>query len=303
MRKKILFKKVFNDLDGKFIPDVTMKPYITMRIGGPARALYIPKQIKDLRELIHLCKRKRISLLPLGNGSNIIVPDKGTRKMFVKLAAPFFKKSVVCENSITCGAGLSLNSFCNIAEKNGLGGAEFLVGIPGSIGGAIACNAGAHRKEISDIIKDIRCIDTLGELITLKPQEASFKYRASNIKNLMVVAATFTLKRCKRATVQKRLGRYIKERLLTQDYTAPSAGCIFKNPKTIKISAGELIDRCGLKGFRIGGAVVSGKHANFIINKGKATAKDVLNLIQLVRKKVEIREGIVLEHEIEVIGW
>jgi len=295
--------KVFCNLDGRFIPNAVMKPYTTMRVGGPARALYIPKQIRGLKEFILLCKRDKISLLPLGSGSNIIVSDKGTRKIFVKLSSPFFKKRVVCGNDITCGAGLSLNKFCNIAEKNGLGGAEFLVGIPGTIGGAIVQNAGAQQSEISDILRDIRCIDRSGNLITLTPQEAGFKYRFSSMKGLIIVSATFRLKRCKRATVKKRISRYIEERLLTQDYTAPSAGCVFKNPKTKRISAGELIDRCGLKGSRIGDAVVSHKHANFIINKGKATAKDILNLIQFVKKRVEAVEDVVLEQEVEVIDW
>ncbi len=303
MYKKTQSKKVFHNLDGRFIPNVVMKPYVTMRVGGPAKGLYIPKRIRDLKESVLLCKRDKISLQPLGNGSNIIVPDKGTRKIFVKLTSPFFKKVAVCGNNITCGAGLSLNKFCNIAEKNGLGGAEFLVGIPGTIGGAIIQNAGAQQSEISDILKDIRCIDRSGNLIILMPQEAGFKYRLSSIKGLIIVSATFGLKRCKRATAQKKINRCIKERLLNQDYTAPSAGCVFKNPKTKKISAGRLIDRCGLKGARIGDAVVSCKHANFIINKGKATAKDILNLIQFIKKKVEMEEGVVLEQELEVISW
>lgn len=285
------------------MPDVVMKPYITMRVGGHAKALYIPKQIRDLIELVLLCKRDKISLLPLGNGSNIIVSDKGTRKIFVKLAAPFFKKRTVCGNNMTCGAGLSLNKFCNITEKNGLSGAEFLVGIPGTIGGAIIQNAGTHQNEISDIVKEIRCIDRSGKLVILKPQEAGFRYRSSNIKGLIIVSAVFGLKRCKRAIVQKRINRHIERRLLTQDYTAPSAGCVFKNPKIKKISAGELIDRCGLKGARIGDAVVSCKHANFIINNGKATAKDILDLIQLIKEEVEAEEGVILEQEVEVISW
>lgn len=280
-----------------------MKLYTTMRIGGPAKALYIPKQIRDLRELILLCRRERISLLPLGNGSNIIVSDKGTRKIFVKLMTPFFKERVVCGNSITCGAGLNLNGFCNVAEENGLGGAEFLIGIPGTVGGAIIQNAGSNKSEISDIVESIRCVDAFGNLIILKSQEAGFEYRRSNIKGLIIVSATFSLKKCKKAIVREKTSKYIEERLLTQDYTAPSAGCVFKNPKTRKISAGELIDRCGFKGTRIGDAAVSHKHANFIINKGKATAKDTLSLIQIIKKRVEAEEGVILEQEVEVIGW
>ncbi len=284
------------------MPATQMKPYLTMRVGGPARGIYIPRQIRGLREFILLCKRDKVALLPLGNGSNIIVPDKGTRKIFVKLSAPFFKSKAVCENSITCGAGLGLNEFCNIAEEHGLGGAEFLVGIPGTIGGAIIQNAGVHQREISDIIEQIRCVDRSGRLISLSPRQAGLEYRFSHMKNLIIVSATFGLKRCKRLIVRNRINRYIKERLLTQDYTAPSAGCIFKNPETNSISAGELIDRCGLKGIRIGGAMVSRRHANFIINKSNATAKDVLELIQLIKKEVEAKEGIVLKQEVEVVS-
>jgi len=240
--KRSLLKEAFSGLAGRFMPAPEMKLYTTMRIGGPAKALYIPKQISDLRELILLCRRERISLLPLGNGSNIIVSDKGTRKIFVKLMTPFFKERVVCENSITCGAGLSLNRFCDIAEKNSLTGAEFLIGIPGTIGGAIIQNAGANQSEISDIVESIKCVDLSGNLVALKPREAGFRYRCSNMKGLIIVSATFSLKRCKKAIVREKTSRYIEERLLTQDYTAPSAGCIFKNPKTKKMSAGALID-------------------------------------------------------------
>ena len=299
--KKTIQGKAFSDLAGIFSQRVEMRPYVTMRIGGPAKALYIPKQMSDLIGLILLCKRYRISLLTLGNGSNMIVSDKGTRKIFVKLGAPFFKKAVVRGQEITCGAGLSLNRFCDIAEKNSLSGAEFLVGIPGTIGGAIIQNAGAHKKEISGILKQIRCIDLSGNLVTLDLKEADFGYRFSGIKGLLIVSATFALKKSNRAIIQERTIRHIEARLSTQDYTAPSAGCVFKNPANKKSSAGALIDKCGLKGARIGDAMVSHKHANFIVNKGKATAKDVLELIQLIKKKVGTEEGVILEQEIEVI--
>ncbi len=302
MCKKSAKETIFSGLIGSFRHGAKMKSYTTMRVGGPARALYMPKQMSDLIEMILLCNRYRITLLPLGNGSNVIVSDKGTRKIFVKLGTPFFKRTVVCGNDIICGAGLSLNRFCDIAEKNGLSGAEFLVGIPGTIGGAIIQNAGAHQREVSDILKQIRCIDPSGNPITLSRKEAGLGYRSSDIRGLVIVSATFALKRSKQTIVQNRAIGHIEERLLTQDYSAPSAGCIFKNPKNKQSSAGELIDRCGLKGTRVGGAMVSYKHANFIINKGKATARDVLELIQLIKKRVGSKKGVILEQEIEFIS-
>jgi len=291
----------FNSLNGRFTPAAVTRQYTTMRTGGPAKGLYIPEGITDLREFIFLCKSKKVSLFPIGNGSNIIVSDKGTQKVLVRLSAPFFKRAYTCGENMACGGGLSLNKFCNIAEENGLSGMEFLAGIPGTIGGAIVCNAGANNHEVSDIVKEINCMDRRGCLKTLKPACAGFGYRFSRLKGLIVISAVFGLKKRRKTVIHDRISRYMEKRLMTQDYTAPSAGCVFKNPKNSRFSAGEIIDKCGLKGAGIGGAAVSRRHANFIINKGKATTNDILRLIKLVKRKVKLKENVVLEEEIEVI--
>lgn len=301
-RKKALSKKDFSGLKGKFMPGVMAKAYTTMRTGGPAKGLFTPRDLAGLKELILLFRDKEDGLLPIGNGSNIIVSDKGTKKVLIRLSAPFFKRAYAYGNDIACGGGLSLSRFCCIAENNGLSGAEFLTGIPGTIGGAIACNAGAGSREISDIVKEINCIDGQGRLRTLKPACAGFGYRSSRLKGLIIVSAVLRLRKGRSPVIRNKINRHMEKRLLTQDYTAPSAGCIFKNPKHGRLSAGEIIDSCGLKGACAGGAAVSRRHANFIINRGRATTNDILRLINLVKREVKARKNFSLEEEVEIIG-
>ena len=305
-RKQAAFKAIFSQnypglLSGKFIPNALMKLYTTIRVGGPAIGVYIPEDLKDLERVFSLCKKKRISLLPIGSGSNIIVTDQGLNNIFLKLSAPYFKRISLRKNNITCGAGVTINNLSNFAEEHSLSGAEFLVGIPATVGGAVFQNAGAYSEDVSCILENIECLDCSGNIICLNRKDIDFKYRHSGLKDTIILSAQFKLRRAKRRLIKNNIKRYLERRLSTQDYTAPSAGCVFKNPDNAGIAAGEMIDRCSLKGERIGDAQISTKHANFIINKGRARAEDILKLILFVKKRVKSVYGITLETEVEII--
>jgi len=202
-----------------------------------------------------------------------------------------------------------LNELCSFAERHSLTGCEFLVGIPGTIGGSAVQNAGAFGKSISGIIREISCVDGKGNLRKIGRDKIGFGYRETKLGNAIVVGATLRFIKGDKKAIRNRIKENIAKRLATQDYSAPSAGCIFKNPLPDKkitpegrtLSAGELIDRCGLKGFSVGGAAVSQKHANFIINKKHAKAVDILRLISIIKKTVKKRFGIELEEEVKII--
>lgn len=304
-RKQALFKNYLSShkgafLRGKFIPNALMKSYTTIRIGGAAAGLYMPEGLEDLQSFYLLCRKFRISLLPIGGGSNIIVTDKGLDNMFLKLSSPCFKKIILIGNSIYCGAGVALNKLCSFAEMHSLSGVEFLTGIPATVGGAVFRNAGAHSKDISCILKRIECLDHLGNKITLNRKDIEFRYRQSGLKNIIILSACFRLKKSKKSFIRDNVNRCLQLRLSAQDYTAPSAGCVFKNPDNAGMSAGEILDRCGLKGKRIGGAQISKKHANFMLNKGDASADDMLKLISFAKKKAQSVYGVTLETEVEI---
>ena len=289
-------------LDGKVSFDVFMNRHTTMRVGGPAMALYQPGSIDAVVESIRFFKRNGLPFLVIGGGSNMIVKDKGANSIFIKLSSPCFKGVEVSDKEITCGAGVLLRELIKSAEDESLGGMEFLVGIPGTVGGAIAQNAGAHGYSISDILRRVKVIDRAGEVITLSRQDIKSGYRSSGLDGYVIVAATFALYRKDRRSIRDAVMNNLQSRLINQDYSGPSSGCIFKNPAGMNISAGELIDRCGLKGNRIGGAWVSQKHANFIMNKKRATAADILELIDIIKKKVKDRFDVELKEEVKIIG-
>ncbi|MFH1868655.1 MAG: UDP-N-acetylmuramate dehydrogenase [Candidatus Omnitrophota bacterium] len=291
----------FKKLGGRLSLDVPMSRHTTMRVGGPAMALYEPQSVNDLIEVLRLCRHGDVSMQVIGSGSNIIVDDAGTKKILVKLTSPFFKKAERSDTELACGGGVLLNNLCAMAESSSLTGCEFLIGIPGTVGGAIFQNAGAYGRSMSDIIKYVKVIDSAGRQRVLDRKEAGFGYRSSRLKDFIIIGAAFCLQKSSMNYIKDKISRYMEERLMLQDYTAPSAGCIFKNPDNMDLSAGEMIDRCGLKGKRIGGAYVSGRHANFIVNKKSAKARDILQLIKLIKEKVNMRFDVVLEEEVEVI--
>jgi len=289
------------NLKGKLLKGVQMKRYTTFRVGPTAAFLYHPDSAKSLIACVNLCKDKKKDFLIIGSGSNMILKDSSSSKLFIKLSTPAFRRIEICGNEIAFGAGVSSNMLCNIAEKNLLTGCEFLVGIPGTIGGAIIQNAGAHKSCMADVIKNVKCLDKNGRVFDINRKDIDFHYRGSGLDKLIMIGATVSLKKAKHSSIHNRINMHMHQRLLSQDYSAPSAGCIFKNPKNAKFTAGELIDRSNLKGRRIGDALVSKKHANFIINKGNAVAGDILSLIKLIKAEVKKNFQIKLEEEVRII--
>jgi UDP-N-acetylmuramate dehydrogenase len=236
----------------------------------------------------------------MGAGSNILASDKGLDAAVFRLSAPFFKTMNFNGRYLEAGGGASLNRLVTNCAKQGLSGAEFLVGIPGTVGGAIMMNAGQAKEglSISDLIEDITVIDYNGKVNKIDKGKIRFGYRSSNLSRYIILGARLRLTKKNKKKIIKGMHKYILIRKKNQDYRYPSAGCIFKNPPGY--SAGRLIELCGLKGRCIGAAAVSLKHANFIINKAGAGASDVLKLMYLIKKEVKDKFKISLKPEVKI---
>jgi len=295
------------NLKGKVKKRLLLKQHTTFNIGGPARFYIEPKDSDDLKLLLISAKRDNIPIWVIGAGSNILVNDKGLNGVVVRLNSAAFKKISFRCGLLEVDAGVSLSRLIEFTKKTNLSGAEFLVGIPGTVGGAIIMNAGiCERKNgnillirgIWDLVSAVKVMDYDGKIKTLEKKDVKFGYRYSNLSKYIVLGASLKLKRDKKRNIKNRIKHYVLCRRLKQDYTHPSAGCVFKNPDGH--SAARLIDSCGFKGKRINGAAVSEKHANFILNLGQAKATDVLLLMRLIQRKIKQKFNITLEPEIKI---
>lgn len=285
--------------------NVVLAPYATFKIGGPAEYFVIVKSKEELFYAVHAAQKARIKLWLLGAGSNVLISDKGVQGLVIKcdLKEIFFDTEHL---QITAEAGASMQSVIVHTLEQGLGGLEFAVGIPASVGGAVWANLGARGCEIKDLVQKVLVLDIDGRQANLTNAECEFSYRNSIFKKkkLIIVAATFQLTKKNPKEISATLRVLYKKRRESQDIAAKSAGCIFKNPlEQASKSAGELIDSLGLKGFSIGSARISERHANFIINQGGATAEEVVMLISLIKQKVRDNFGIQLMEEIEYVGF
>ena len=290
--------------------DEPMAEHTTFKIGGPADIWTIPKNKDDLKEIIQFSRKKSISLFVVGNGSNLLVSDRGVRGIVVKLNSSHFNKIRFLSASsgwvtLAAGAGASLKRLLRTCLNRGIGGCEFLAGIPGTLGGAVAMNAGAalrgRKRSIGSLVEEVTVIDRAGRVKKLKKEGLKFSERKSNLSNYIILKVKLRLKKKKKPDILLSIERCIRNKKLNQPLGLPNAGSIFKNPDGDRTS-GELIDVLGLKGKRIGDAMVSVRHANFIVNKGNARAGDVLRLMRFVRKTVKKAYGIELEPEIKIIG-
>ncbi len=270
----------------------------TFKIGGSARFFVQPKDIFDLRSLMALAKKIRTPVVVIGAGSNILVSDKGVNKIVLRLDSPFFKGIVNKGNYLAAGSGVGLIQLIKEAERLGLSGLEFLAGIPGTVGGAISMNAGAWGKNISDLVETVSVMDYNGNVKVLRKIDIGFGYRRSGLEDYIVLSAWLKLKKNNKGKILSSIRKYLEYRRLTQDSAFPNAGCIFKNPEAN--SAGRLIGLCGLKGAKSGDACISMRHANFILNRKRASASDVLRLMDLIQRKVKQKFNIDLEPEIKI---
>lgn len=290
---------------GKILQSEPMYKHTTFGIGGPCDFYIEVKTIEELREVIRTTNEKGIPCLVIGFGSNILVKDKGIRGIVIRLTGSFCDLSFdLKKKSVIAGGGCALPVFIKKCINHGLGGMEFLAGIPGTVAGAVIMNAGTKDGSIGSIVKSVTVMDKKGPPWRIKKidgKSLKFSYRSSNIpKDNIIVSAEFILKKKNKNETAKRIGKLIKGRIKTQPVGSYNAGCVFRNPADDYAS--RLIDKSGLKGVSVGGAIVSDMHANYINNTGDATADDVIKLIKKIQKKVKKKFSKNLELEIKIVG-
>ncbi|HUV71630.1 MAG TPA: UDP-N-acetylmuramate dehydrogenase [Clostridia bacterium] len=282
---------------GRVLLDEPLAKYTTFKIGGPADLFFEAKTEKELVKAVDLAKNLKAPYFILGQGSNVLVADKGFRGLTIKMGIESLE---IKNDKVVVGAGLSLSKLTNLLIENSLTGLEFMAGIPGSVGGAVVGNAGAWQKNIGDRVVRVKVLNPEGETKWLGVKQSGFEYRSSRFKkgSEIVLLVELKLEKGDRQKIKKEIESNLAKR--TSQPKEPSAGCVFVNPKPQ--SAGALIEKAGLKGARIGGAQVSPEHANFIVNIGGARASDVLALSRLIKEKVKQEFGIDLKEEIVKIG-
>ncbi len=277
-----------------------MKKHTTFRVGGPADVLVQPDETA-LAAILALCRQYHVPYSFIGNGSNLLVGDKGIRGVVIEMTDPMGNIEVD-GTKITAQAGAMLSKIANTAASNGLGGMEFAAGIPGSVGGAVVMNAGAYGGEMKDIIEKVYVLDENGAQLELDRDALDFGYRHSCIpkKKYIVTKVVLELVPRNEAEIRSEMKELNEKRAEKQPLQYPSAGSTFKRPEGY--FAGKLIMDAGLRGYQVGGAQVSEKHCGFVINKGDATAADICQLMRDVSDKVQAQFGVVLEPEVKMIG-
>jgi UDP-N-acetylenolpyruvoylglucosamine reductase len=272
----------------------------TLRVGGPADIFVEPASEADLQAVFKFCTERSLRRFVLGRGSNLLVRDGGFRGVVISLAHPNFSRIEIAGDRLSCGAGARLKNVAVEARRNGLSGLEFLEGIPGSVGGALRMNAGAMNGATFDAVESVRLMDFDGNVRELKAGELTVEYRCcATLKTHVALGAVFRGQPDSQESVAQRMIAFSQKRWTSQP-AAPSAGCMFKNPVTVP--AGKLIDELGLKGTRVGGAMVSHEHGNFIVNDGSATARDVLQLVEIIKQRAKEARAIDLHTEVEIVG-
>jgi len=302
---------------------IPLKEYTTFKIGGLARYFFVAKSREDLKNAILWAKKKKLLFFILGGGSNILFSDKGFKGLIIKMQN---SKCKIKNTKVVAEAGVLLQKLVLETAKKGLSGLENLAGIPGTLGGAIWGNAGAFGREIGDLVEEVKVLDVGSsklEVKKLKKEDCKFGYRDSIFKkrkNWIILGATLKLKRGKRKEIEEKIKEILRLRKEKQPLEFPSAGSVFKNVPIEKVSkrirekfrekikdgllpAGVLIEAAGLKGVQIGGAKISEKHANFIVNVGNTKASDVKELIEKIKKEVKKKFKIQLEEEIKLVGF
>lgn len=278
--------------------DEPLAPHTWLHVGGPAEFFAEPRHVDELAALVRRCRDDDLPVRTLGGGSNLLVRDEGVPGMVIRLAEPGFADLERRGPRLIAGGGAKLGHLISTAVREGLAGLETLVGIPGTVGGALHGNAGSRGSDIGQWARRATVMTAAGEIVERSREELVFAYRQSSLDELVILSAEFELDQEDPDELTKRMQKQWIVKKASQPLGHQSAGCIFKNPSGL--NAGVLIDQAGLKGTRIGGAEISDRHANFIIAEAGATSHDVLRLIELVRSRVADRQGVELELEIEV---
>jgi len=278
--------------------DVALAGYTWFRVGGPAEYLAEPRSVDELVALVKRCRSEEIPVRLLGGGSNLLVRDEGVSGMVVHLSNPSFAEIETRESSVVAGGGARLGHVISTSVSAGLGGLENLVGIPGTIGGALHGNAGSHGSDIGQWTCRATVLTRSGDVHVRQREDLVFSYRQSSLDELVILGAEFELQPQDPDQLTKKMQKLWIVKKASQPMSHQSAGCVFKNPRGM--NAATLIEQAGMKGTRIGGAEVNSQHANFIVTESDATAADVLRLIDLVRSRVEERTGVELETELDI---
>lgn len=283
-----------------YIENEPMALHTTFKIGGPARLAVFPKNENEISDVIKKCKEENVRCMVVGNGSNLLVADEGIDAVVIFLGKEFGEVKLIDDTTIFAEAGASLMKVCRFALENGLSGLEFAYGIPGSCGGGAFMNAGAYGGELGDVMFRCDHIDKDGNKGSLEGDDLKLAYRHSAYyeNGCVITGAYFKMQKADKEEIKAKMNDYMSRRRDKQPLEYPSAGSTFKRPEGN--FAGALIEQCGLKGTSVGGAEISTKHAGFVINKGGATCKDVLDLCKKVADTVKAEKGIDLEMEVRV---
>ena len=285
----------------EILVDSPMSRQTSFKAGGNADIIAFPKNVDSLLHVLKTADKSDVPFMIMGNGSNLLVRDEGIRGIVIKTTG-MDPEIVVDGEIIRCSAGTSLSKLCTTALENGLSGLEFAYGIPGTVGGAVYMNAGAYGGEIKDVLKSVQHINPDFVIETVNAADLNLAYRKSFYSDhpeYIITTAEFKLQKSNKAEIKAKMDDLIGRRKDKQPLEFPSAGSTFKRPEGY--FAGALIEQCGLKGYRIGGAEVSEKHAGFIINRCSGTASDIIAIIDHVRKTVKENTGVTLEPEVKII--
>ncbi len=288
-----------NDISAVF--NESMKKHTTFKVGGNAACVAMPDSVEKRRALIKFLNENKIRCYFLGNGSNVIFSDEGFNGVIIKTSKLNFINIDKKNNTAQAGAGVLMTSFSRMMRENGLGGMEFAYGIPGNIGGGCYMNAGAYGGQISDCVLSVEYIDRQGNVRTVSRRDCDYSYRHSVFmeNKWLITSATFQLRPKDKVSMLSYMEDIMQRRVEKQPLDMPSAGSSFKRPRGYYAAA--LIDECGLKGFSVGGARVSTKHAGFIVNTGSASCADIVALADEVRKTVMEKKGVQLEKEMIIV--
>lgn len=299
----IVFQELCTMNIGDVLKNEPLYKHTTFRVGGPAKIYVKVKNMDGLKQLIQYINVNDIDYFIIGKGSNLLFSDRQFDGIIISLNE-YFSKFEVKEDTIIAQTGVSMVLLSNVACRAGLSGFEFMAGIPGNIGGGIFMNAGAYKTEIADRVIDVTFLDQAGEVKTLLKEELQFTYRNSIFQKnptWIILQATFKLDKGNVTEIKELMTQRNKRRTETQPLDLPSAGSVFKNPNGK--GAWEYIDECGFRGYEIGGAQISPKHSNFIVNNGYASAKDILDLIKFAQDGVYQKFGIAMHTEIRLVNW
>ena len=302
MNKQYIYESLLNIIDKNNIKiDEPMKKHISFRVGGPADILVKPNTEEELSALVKLIKKENIPYLIIGNGSNLLVKDGGIRGVVIELSDNF-NNFEIHGNLINAQSGALLSIVGKAALREELKGFEFASGIPGTLGGALAMNAGAYGGEMKHIVKSVRLMDMDGNIHELTNEEMEFDYRKSILsrENYIVLSAVIELEKGNYDEIKEKMADFTQRRVTKQPLSLPSAGSTFKRPPGH--FAGKLIEDSGLRGLTLRGAQVSEKHCGFVVNLGNATAKDLLDLMYVVKSTVNAKYGVMLEEEVKKLG-